>query len=192
MCCLWGGASPPAGVLERLPETQRGPQGREPPLPSLPGGGGRTTPALLEGVKPAGPGRCGAPSGAASCPRSARRPGEPAGRVPPASPRRERSRRDPSRPVLPLLLPGGAQSWPGPGLPRRPSRGPGRTGARRKEPPPPPPPPLPRRAQPGTHPRETAAAGGEGPGEGSPSLPRGLFRFFFSSLSSKLFYYYYY
>lgn len=150
------------------------------PLP-LPGG--RADTSSLTGVSARG---YGAPSGPhpVPTPPGTRGPA-PGGSRRARPPRRERSRWDLSS-APPIS--GGAQSWPGPGLPRRSSRGPGRTGARRKEPPPPLPPPLPRRAQPGTHPRETAVAGGEGPGESSPCLPAGPSCFgIFSSLPRKLY-----
>lgn len=112
-----GGASPPDRVRERAPKPQRGPQRREPP-PSPPLGGGRadtSSPA-------AGSGRSG---GRILPPLRPAPPPRARGRLRARPPRRERSRRDLSRPPLP----GSAQSRPGPGLPRRPSRGPARTGA---------------------------------------------------------------
>ncbi|XP_066417972.1 serine/arginine repetitive matrix protein 2-like [Molothrus aeneus] len=110
-----GGASPPDGVWERTPQTQRGSQSREPP-PSPPRG-------RADISSPAGgPVAVRALWGPHLPPlRPAPRQGEATG----ASPPRQRSRRDLSRPPLA----GGAQSRPGPGLPRRPSRGPARTGA---------------------------------------------------------------
>lgn len=90
-------------------------------------------------------------------PPSSRRPrprsrGEPKGASPP--PGAEPAGRIPTPPAgrSPILAGSGATpaavTWAGP-----------HRGPRRKEPEPPPPPPLPRRAQPGTHPRETAAKG---------------------------------
>lgn len=142
-----GGAPPPAGMSERPQKRNGARKGGKHPHPSP--GGGRTPPAFRGGYL----GLRGTFGVRILTPRPRAR-GEPSGASPP--PGAEPAGLIPSRP--PPLLPGGAQSWPGPGLSRRPSRGPGRTGARRKEPPPRPPPPLPRREQSGTHPRETEAA----------------------------------
>lgn len=149
-----GGASPPSGTAEKPRKNKAGshPQpggGRTPLSLRLEVGGGVNrkggTRVVLEGriLPPSSrrprPRSRGEPKGASPPPGE-----EPAGRIPTPNTPAGRS---------PILAGTGATpaavTWAGP-----------HRGPRRKEPEPPPPPPLPRRAQPGTHPRETAAKEG--------------------------------
>lgn len=116
-------------------------------------------------------------------------PGGGCGRVPPAA--AEPPGLIPSPPAGRRPIPAGTGAAPPAVTWGRPHRG------RRKEPEPEPPPPLPRRAQPGTHPRDTGRRQGGQRGRAAPLFQRSCwFGGFFSCLPCELhcifFYYYYY